>query len=96
MSAQTLKVLCAFAANSRDELPGVEIMRETRLSPGTVYPILARLERAGWLLSRWECEEPAALGRPRRRFYRITALGSRNAREALSDLQPLLGRVART
>jgi DNA-binding PadR family transcriptional regulator len=43
---------------------------------GTLYKALDRLERAGYLQSRWE--DPfigAGEGRPRRRFYRLTLAG---------------------
>jgi PadR family transcriptional regulator PadR len=43
---------------------------------GTLYKALDRLERAGYLDSRWE--DPligAGDGRPRRRFYRLTLTG---------------------
>lgn len=40
-----------------------------RVSPGTLYPILIRMERNGWLRSR-----PASAARGRRN-YRITAAG---------------------
>jgi len=43
---------------------------------GTLYKALERLERAGFLESRWEDPLIAAgAGRPRRRFYRITLAG---------------------
>lgn len=43
---------------------------------GTLYKALARLERDGFLASRWEDpNEAAADGRPRRRFYRLTPEG---------------------
>jgi PadR family transcriptional regulator, regulatory protein PadR len=43
---------------------------------GTLYKALDRLERAGCLESRWEDPDYAAeAARPRRRFYRITAVG---------------------
>ena len=90
MSAQTIKVLGALMASSHDELSGAEIGRATKLASGTLYPILARLEQAGWFESRWESEQPRALGRPRRRLYRITAIGVRNARAIYRDLQPAL------
>lgn len=42
-------------------------------SHGTLYKALARLERAGLLVSSWEDPEIAASeGRPRRRFYQVT------------------------
>ena len=43
---------------------------------GTLYKALDRLERAGYLASRWEDPLIAARdGRPRRRFYRVTLEG---------------------
>lgn len=56
-----------------DEPPhyGLEIMRLTGLRSGTVYPILARLEREGVVESWWE-DDASAQGRPRRRYYRAT------------------------
>ena len=43
---------------------------------GTLYKALERLERAGFLESRWEDPLIAAgEGRPRRRFYRVTLAG---------------------
>jgi DNA-binding PadR family transcriptional regulator len=43
---------------------------------GTLYKALERLERAGYLESRWEDPMIAARdGRPRRRFYRLTLAG---------------------
>jgi PadR family transcriptional regulator PadR len=42
------------------------------LPEGTIYPALHRLERAGWLASRWEEQS----GR-RRRVYQLTARGRR-------------------
>jgi DNA-binding PadR family transcriptional regulator len=50
---------------------------------GTLYKALDRLERVGHLVSRWE--DPmvaAASSRPRRRFYRATALGETALRAA--------------
>ena len=43
---------------------------------GTLYKALDRLERAGYLESRWEDPVYAAeASRPRRRLYRVTAAG---------------------
>ena len=88
MTAPTLKVLGVFLSSAREELTGVEIGRVTKLASGTLYPILFRLEGAGWLESRWETDIPQTLGRPRRRFYRMSPLGARNAQAAFKDLQP--------
>jgi PadR family transcriptional regulator, regulatory protein PadR len=94
MSAQTIKVLGALISSLGGELSGAEIGKTTKLASGTLYPILARLEQAGWFESRWETELPQALGRPRRRLYRLTALGAANARTTFHDLQPSFGRLA--
>lgn len=43
---------------------------------GTLYKALDRMERAGYLESRWEDPMIAAReGRPRRRFYWVTMIG---------------------
>ena len=47
---------------------------------GTLYKALGRMERAGWLASRWEDPLVAAgENRPRRRLYEITAAGEEGA-----------------
>jgi PadR family transcriptional regulator len=56
---------------------------------GTLYKALDRLERVGYLASRWEDPMIAAAdGRPRRRFYHTTAVGEQAlaaARRAAPD-----------
>ena len=45
-------------------------------SHGTLYKALGRMEKAGWLKSKWEDPVIAAEeSRPRRRFYSMTAEG---------------------
>jgi PadR family transcriptional regulator len=73
---------------------GAEIGRATKTGSGTLYPLLARLEAAGWLASEWEAIDPHQAGRPRRRLYRLTGEGQRNAHAALASLQLPLGEVA--
>jgi DNA-binding PadR family transcriptional regulator len=92
ITTQTLRVL--EAVSSGGEVSGAEIMRSTGLFSGTLYPILMRLETAGWLASRWEEDDPRTLGRPRRRFYRLTADGAQSARIAARDLQAMVQRLA--
>jgi DNA-binding PadR family transcriptional regulator len=53
---------------------------------GTLYKALDRLERAGYLASRWEDPQLAADdGRPRRRFYRVTLDGEGALAHAVSE-----------
>ena len=98
LSHQGLRVLRAFLdafiEDVRTEMTGAELMRLARVSSGTLYPILLRFERAGLLESRWEEEAPESLGRPRRRFYRMTQAGAQVARDALAELSPPLSDVA--
>jgi len=88
MTLQTQLVLRAMLADPAAERYGLQLCEETGLASGTIYPIVARLEQAGWLESGWE--EPArhvAEHRPRRRYYRLTDQGAVNAREALARLR---------
>jgi len=73
-------------SRTQDGISGAEIGRTTSLASGTLYPILFRLEEAGWVESHWETEDPHELGRPRRRFYNITGLGAGEARRAFHEV----------
>jgi PadR family transcriptional regulator, regulatory protein PadR len=88
LSSQTIKVLGTLIASPAAELSGAEIAKHAKLASGTLYPILLRLEKMGWLKSRWEAGDPRLLGRPRRRFYRITGTGLKNVEQVVRDLTP--------
>jgi PadR family transcriptional regulator PadR len=62
-----------MSAPQDDPAWGLRICEATGHGPGTVYPALDRLMKAGWIEDRWE--EPAPADRPRRRFYTITSIG---------------------
>lgn len=64
-----------------EELYGLRIAQNAGRKAGSVYPILARLEEAGWVESSWEREERGERG-PRRRFYRLVPDGLAAARPA--------------
>jgi len=87
LSFQTLQVLQAFLERPEHELAGTDVLSRTGLASGTAYPILARLEQSGWLKSEWEDADPKQVGRPRRRYYRITGLGIRKAEDALRRIR---------
>lgn len=55
------------------EMWGLLISTETGRPTGTIYPLLERLERAGFLQSRWETDidRPG----PRRRLYSLLPAG---------------------
>jgi PadR family transcriptional regulator, regulatory protein PadR len=85
MSFQTLKVLDAFLENPAGELSGADVHKRSGIASGTLYPILLRLESAGWFVSRWEDVDPASAGRPRRRLYRLTRNGLARASEVFAS-----------
>ena len=85
MTLQTQLVLRVLLEDSTAERYGLALCEETGLPSGTVYPIIARLERVGWVRSRWEEPEThVAEGRPRRRYYQLTDDGAEQARTALA------------
>jgi hypothetical protein len=92
LSTKGLKVLHAFIDAGNAELSGSEIFERTGILSGTLYPILIRFKKAGWLTDRWEDGEPVELGRPKRRYYRLTGAGQIAYRQNLPN--PLMGDFA--
>jgi DNA-binding PadR family transcriptional regulator len=84
MTLPTQLVLRALLDGRGRELYGLEIGAAAGLASGTVHPILARLERVGWVESRWEDIDPSTQGRPARRYYRLTSTGIADAQNALA------------
>jgi DNA-binding PadR family transcriptional regulator len=85
--AQVLAVLLSDPEVGRY---GLELMRATGQPSGTLYPILGRLQVAGWVRAEWEDISPAAQGRPARRYYRLTGDGVAAARIELAGLRARL------
>lgn len=85
MTLQTQLVLRQALQEPGREWYGLQMIEATGLPAGTIYPIVARLERCGWIKSRWEDPaEHVAEGRPRRRYYQFTSDGAEQARLALA------------
>jgi len=85
MSAQTQALLAALLADPARRRYGLDLSKQVGLPSGTIYPILARLEAAGWVASEWETIDPVEAGRRPRRYYILTAEGERAARSALLE-----------
>ncbi len=85
MSLQTLRVLEVFLENPTEQRSGADVHQACGIASGTLYPILLRLEAAGWFVSRWESIDPSTAGRPRRRLYRLTSTGQRRASEIFAS-----------
>ena len=68
-----LILLQALSAQSQRWRHGYDLMKETGLSSGTLYPLLMRMADKGLIEAEWR--EPAQRGRPARHAYRLTAAG---------------------
>jgi PadR family transcriptional regulator len=87
LSVAALTVLHAVASGTSH---GFDVIDNTGLPGGTVYPALSRLERDGFVSSAWEDVAVAReSGRPPRRYYRVTRTGVRALNEALERLRAL-------
>ena len=94
VTAAVAKVLAAFLEDPAVDRYGLDLMRATDHPSGTLYPILTRLEQAGWLVAEWEADhDPVAEGRPTRRYYRLTPDGVVAARAAVAALYEQLSRA---
>jgi DNA-binding PadR family transcriptional regulator len=82
----TLDVLEALLGPD-DQLYGLKIAKAIDRATGSVFPILARLEQFGWVISEWETTDPQVRG-PRRRFYRLSPDGLSQARATLAERRP--------
>ena len=80
VTAPTCDVLQVLL-DADEPLWGLKIMSASGRPSGTIYPILDRLERQGWVRSEWEADD--ARSGPRRRLYELTAEGAPAARELL-------------
>jgi len=60
---------------------GLRLAKLTSRAPGSIYPILARLEDSGWIVGEWE-DDDERVG-PRRRTYALTADGADRAAATL-------------
>ncbi len=68
-----MRVLQALAADPWSWRYGYDLLGETGLQSGALYPILMRLADRDLLEAEWESDAPA--GRPPRHLYRLTADG---------------------
>ena len=68
-----LFLLEAMSAQRQLWRHGYDLMKETGLLSGTLYPLLMRMTEQGLVEAEWR--EPAQPGRPARHAYRLTAAG---------------------
>lgn len=87
----TLTLLRDLTDHAEEPAYGHGILARTEIDPGTLYPLLKRLERAGWLTSWPEDEESWLAGAPpgrgprrRRTYYALTPQGRQAALHELA------------
>jgi PadR family transcriptional regulator, regulatory protein PadR len=84
VTAATIDVLDVLASTS-EAAWGLAVIKSSGRPAGTVYPILERLENAGWVTSSWE-EDNSRPG-PRRRYYQLTDDGGGAALAAITGFR---------
>jgi PadR family transcriptional regulator, regulatory protein PadR len=72
-SNQMQMLLRALSVQRRQWRHGYDLMKETGLLSGTLYPLLMRMTDQGLVEAEWRA--PAQPGRPARHAYRLTAAG---------------------
>jgi PadR family transcriptional regulator, regulatory protein PadR len=83
MTGPLERVLTAFLADPLAPRYGYDLMKAARLQSGTLYPLLARLEREKLVASAWET--PQQDGQRPRKYYQLTGEGIRVARIELAQ-----------
>lgn len=79
----TRQVLTVLLSEPFGQHYAMDVARQAGLPLGSVYPILARLQRAGWVTSGQEAIDPETARRRPRRHYQLTGPGARLARQQL-------------
>jgi PadR family transcriptional regulator, regulatory protein PadR len=83
ITKQLLTVLEVLMSAPEREWYGMELIQSTKLTSGTLYPILHRLVADGWLER--TRDEPSEVGGTGRRLYGLTGVGARAATELLAE-----------
>ncbi|GGM21922.1 PadR family transcriptional regulator [Deinococcus aerophilus] len=69
----------------------LDLSKSAKVNVGTIYALVARLQRAGLLRSDLEDVDPVVAGRPPRRYYRLTGEGIRYAEQTLREHRADIG-----
>ena len=90
MTLAVARVLREFLADPSQARYGYELMGATGFPSGKLYPVLARLVDAGWLVREREDVDASRAGRPARYLYRLSEQGAVAARRELTGLSEQL------
>jgi PadR family transcriptional regulator PadR len=91
-SKQMLQLLAILSERVSQWRHGYDLMKETGLMSGTLYPLLMRMTEQGLVEAEWRA--PAQPGRPARHVYRLTAAGIALALAAANQDSRLPSRAA--
>lgn len=81
LSQHSKIVLAEMLRGGAEWFYGYDLIQQTGVRSGTLYPMLIRLERRGYLEAIWL--DPAEPGRPPRHAYRLTQAGRELAKANL-------------
>lgn len=84
LTSTLVKVLRSLVDSADRQRYGFDLAQETGMYPASLYSVLERLEREGWVTAEWERVDTYKAGRPRRRYYQLTEVGLDGATRALS------------
>ena len=91
VTANVAKVLHVLLDDPNGQHYGYTLMHASALPSGNLYPILSRLEAAGWIEGHGEDIDASTAGRRPRRYYRLTGEGAERARIAMAQLRAAIG-----
>jgi DNA-binding IclR family transcriptional regulator len=78
-SAKALSIIAVMLQDPQASHRGLTLCAEAGIPAGTSYLLLSELEEIGWVVSEWDSRRPGeGSERPRRRLYRLTALGEKS------------------
>lgn len=84
LTPATIDVLRVFLG-SKKPVWGLQIVKSTERPSGSIYPILDRLENAGWVVGLWE-ENEERVG-ARRRYYALSEGARVASAEAIAEFE---------
>lgn len=90
MTLAVARVLREFLTEPSQDRYGYELMGLTNFPSGKLYPILARLVEAGWLVREREDIDASQAGRPPRYIYRLSEQGALAAQRELAGISEQL------
>ncbi len=86
LKALSLEPLHGWAVSERLQQISSDALRVTQ---GSLYPALHRLERRGWIVAEWRITD----NNRKARYYRLTALGRKHLKDEVEAWRKLAGVV---